>query len=385
MAFNADLMRVLLFLAMTVLSASALDLNSATPNPELFLARASRNAYCAASTTAAGASACNATLGSEQQCRVVRTSKFLHGEMQALVFAGNFPSLSPAGTTTAVVAFRGTDSASNWIGDFLTAMVSQKDASAAPSNWSQVGCPEGDCQVAENWWSAMYGKPALMQKVTQALQEVCGAGCSSLYITGHSLGGILAQMAAADLLQYRSASTGLSFESVHLCGSPRAGNPGFARWLGRTLDSASRVVNFADTVPQLPTHHRALVCNDWGLQWEHVGCERWYYYPLQPLSGFPKIFPNGDPWSQTPINGTTQAGGACQGEDHQHGQGRLNTTCGGMLKEPFPNSCRNPGVKPYVPFDHCSYLGHTIGEEWKRWVCDAVWSPALCSSFPPLT
>ena len=117
------------------------------------------------------------------------------------------------------------------------------------------------------------------------------------------------------------------------------------------------MVNFADTVTQLPTQHRALVCNDWGLEWEHVGCERWYSYPLAPGSGYPKTWPQGDPWQQRHANGTT----ACQGEDHEHGQGQLQTSCEQMLRDPFPNSCRQPGHPPLVEFDHCSYLGDALG------------------------
>ena len=67
-------------------------------------------------------------------------------------------------------------------------------------------------------------------------------GSVPIYITGHSLGGALAQIAAAELGDDQVAA-------CYTFGSPRVGNMYFDLWV---KTPSYRVVNYADIVPQVP-------------------------------------------------------------------------------------------------------------------------------------
>ena len=67
-------------------------------------------------------------------------------------------------------------------------------------------------------------------------------GAVPIYLTGHSLGGALAQIAAAELGDDQVAA-------CYTFGSPRVGNMYFDLWV---KPPSYRVVNYADIVPQVP-------------------------------------------------------------------------------------------------------------------------------------
>ena len=69
-----------------------------------------------------------------------------------------------------------------------------------------------------------------------------------LYLTGHSLGGALATLCAADL----AANTKFTSPSVYTFGSPRVGNPTFAGFFNRRTGPHYRVYNSEDVVTSLP-------------------------------------------------------------------------------------------------------------------------------------
>lgn len=66
-------------------------------------------------------------------------------------------------------------------------------------------------------------------------------------VTGHSLGGALAVLCAADI--YRAYSR---VNYLYTYGTPRAGNTAFATYMHQALPNAIRVTHFKDPVPHLP-------------------------------------------------------------------------------------------------------------------------------------
>jgi hypothetical protein len=77
--------------------------------------------------------------------------------------------------------------------------------------------------------------------ISQKLQPLAEAG-STIYITGHSLGGALALIATRELARG-------SHESCYTFGSPRVGQFGFADYIKTPI---YRVVNANDIVPRIP-------------------------------------------------------------------------------------------------------------------------------------
>ncbi len=70
----------------------------------------------------------------------------------------------------------------------------------------------------------------------------------TLYITGHSLGAALATLHALD------ATNNSSFKKIiiYTYGSPRVGNPTFARRYNQVLPTTFRIANTDDIIPMLP-------------------------------------------------------------------------------------------------------------------------------------
>ena len=70
------------------------------------------------------------------------------------------------------------------------------------------------------------------------------------YVAGHSLGGALATLAAADLAtNYADLTRQLS---LYTYASPRVGNEAFATSMRDAVPNSYRVINFADVVPMVP-------------------------------------------------------------------------------------------------------------------------------------
>ena len=67
-----------------------------------------------------------------------------------------------------------------------------------------------------------------------------------IVITGHSLGGALAILAAADLVPYYGR-----IHSIYTFGQPRIGNQQFAEWFQNLHQNTFRIVHYADVVPHM--------------------------------------------------------------------------------------------------------------------------------------
>ena len=86
---------------------------------------------------------------------------------------------------------------------------------------------------------------------------------ASIYLTGHSLGGALAILAAIDLDQM-----GNDIAGVYTYGQPRVGNKHFASFVDINIPQIYRVVNYKDCVPHLPPNM---------MGFRHCGQEIWYH------------------------------------------------------------------------------------------------------------
>ena len=89
---------------------------------------------------------------------------------------------------------------------------------------------------------------------------------TTLYVTGHSMGGALATLHALDVavnLRFRRLA-------VYTFASPRVGNPLFATAFNREISASVRVVNVHDLVPRLPPAFLPLPEPRAMLRYQHV-------------------------------------------------------------------------------------------------------------------
>jgi triacylglycerol lipase len=130
-----------------------------------------------------------------------------------------------------VLSFRGTQSLINWRTN-LNARLIHPDAT------------DRNLKVHEGFYSAFVmltdGAQGLLDKMRQL--KTTTNGLIPIYITGHSLGGALAQIASAVLGDDQVAA-------CYTFGSPRVGNIYFDLWV---KPPSYRLVNYADIVPQVP-------------------------------------------------------------------------------------------------------------------------------------
>ncbi|AJY77763.1 lipase [Paenibacillus beijingensis] len=130
----------------------------------------------------------------------------------------------------AVLAFRGTNSVSDWVSDF---MADQVDFTFVPGGG-----------LTHRGFTSLYS--GARKQTMELLRKLPSS--KPLFVTGHSLGGALATLAALDI----SANTGLSAPMVYTFGSPRVGDPVFVRAFNRAIPVSFRIENENDIVPHLP-------------------------------------------------------------------------------------------------------------------------------------
>lgn len=164
------------------------------------------------------AGAADAAYGSEAQIKDWAKSKGL----SATMFHG--PASETEGFTThdgkmLIVAFRGTSSRRDWETNL------------------HAGLPEDDIHAGFH-----AGVNEVWSAIVAAVKE---AGNRKIWITGHSLGGALAVIAASKLIA--------PFEGVVTFGQPRAGGKLFAQRCQTAFgDRHLRVINDQDAVPRVP-------------------------------------------------------------------------------------------------------------------------------------
>jgi hypothetical protein len=130
-----------------------------------------------------------------------------------------------------ILAFRGSTELIDWLGDFN---FPQQDGAAHGVSGK---VHQGFATALEAVWPAL---ATLVPAYADRRQPI--------WVTGHSLGGGEAALAAA-----RFAAQGVPIAAVYTFGAPRAGNQEFARTASALVDGHFyRVVNELDIVPRLP-------------------------------------------------------------------------------------------------------------------------------------
>ena len=134
-----------------------------------------------------------------------------------------------------VITFRGTISNADWDTDLDFV---QDDASDICKG----------CEVHGGFLGSWRGVRSIVLETWSGLQKQY-AGYNTI-VTGHSLGGAIANLCAAELTKN---STSKGSISLYTYGSPRVGNPTFANFITSTLESNNyRVTHLNDPVPRLP-------------------------------------------------------------------------------------------------------------------------------------
>jgi len=152
-----------------------------------------------------------------------------------------------------IVAFRGT--ADGWK-DFVTdSLVFQHPfVPGSPVDLSSSETKESPYMVHYGFLRAYASIQSSLKEILEGLVSKMNGNACEILVTGHSLGGALANLAAVDW-----AGWGIS-TNIHVCtfGTPRVGNARFASHSNEVIPKNFRVVNDRDVVPRMPTgdyHH----------------------------------------------------------------------------------------------------------------------------------
>jgi triacylglycerol lipase len=143
-----------------------------------------------------------------------------------------------------VLSFRGTQSKEDWQTDFEATLTHPEDTN------ERLLVHSGFYRAFKTLADGADGLKAAVAKIKDDTKDKN----LPVYITGHSLGGALAQIAAAVLGDDRVAA-------CYTFGSPRVGNSYFDLWV---KVPSYRLVNASDIVPQLP----------WPISYRHSGDPR---------------------------------------------------------------------------------------------------------------
>ncbi len=164
------------------------------------------------------------------------------------------------GSPFAVLAFRGTESRNDlWV----DARIIKRPAFCLAKRVHR-GFDDAFGLV---WGENIENEPGIYSNQTSSIRHALHSmlkevGAFDLYLTGHSLGGALAQLAGMHLLKDEDAIT---LEAIINFGSPRVGNGKHVRHVEK-LVPILRIVNGADTVARKPPT---------AFGYQHAGTEYW--------------------------------------------------------------------------------------------------------------
>ncbi|KAI9137759.1 Alpha/Beta hydrolase protein [Paraphysoderma sedebokerense] len=136
-----------------------------------------------------------------------------------------------------VVSFRGSLHPLNWMNDFLFDPVPLKTNVSQPNLKVHRGFQDTFEPVRED----------VLTEVRQALQQ---NPTYTVHVTGHSLGGAVANLAAIALKQDLNLPDDKLI--LHTFAAPRTGDISFANWMTSQKFKQFRIVNKNDLVPKLP-------------------------------------------------------------------------------------------------------------------------------------
>jgi triacylglycerol lipase len=145
-----------------------------------------------------------------------------------------------------VVAFRGTEplNAADWLSDVNYHQLTLKDVPGLLHGGFANALGDG---VTANALG-----DGVTEQMRDAVAKLAQGKKTRLFVTGHSLGGALAVIAAA-LLHFRFSRT---IAGVYTYGQPRVGDPVFSRAFDQALGPVTfRYVNDLDMFPHLPPVH----------------------------------------------------------------------------------------------------------------------------------
>lgn len=183
-------------------------------------------------------------------------------------------SWDPTGDT--YIAFRGTDSLTDWLSDLDTDLVPFGSGRVSRGFLSVYQreyhlTDDGSPCVTPILWDLCISAYGAIRRPTQrtsirrdirrsvaaagrATQEATPQGGATIWVSGHSLGGALATLAATDILSGDIPSFPIPIRTVLLAfGSPKVGDSGFVGAFGKVgATRAYRIHMVDDVVPQIP-------------------------------------------------------------------------------------------------------------------------------------
>ncbi|KAK7201290.1 lipase [Novymonas esmeraldas] len=142
-----------------------------------------------------------------------------------------------------VFAFRGTSSLTNWL----------QNLKYFHTPYTLPTTCGSKCQVHGGFFSTY--KSVRPQMLLSATRLVMASPTYQVLVTGHSLGGALALLAAVDLqLHLNSLTTSPKHLALYTFGAPRVGNSHFTKWAHQLLANGPhyRLTHARDPVPHLP-------------------------------------------------------------------------------------------------------------------------------------
>ena len=146
-----------------------------------------------------------------------------------------------------IVAFRGTVDIQNWIANLDAQQI------------NYPGC--SGCLIHEGFYDAFQTVEGYVRKQVEALAAQYRD--SKIYVTGFSLGGALATVAALDLKDIFG-----KVDQFYSFGQPRVGNENFASHFSSVISNHFRVIHYADIVPHVPPQIP--------IPYSHFAYEIWY-------------------------------------------------------------------------------------------------------------
>ncbi|OEL31752.1 Phospholipase A(1) DAD1, chloroplastic [Dichanthelium oligosanthes] len=168
------------------------------------------------------------------------------------------------GRRDVVIAYRGTATCSEWIGNFKSSLTRLPTATPRSSGAGEEE-EEEEVPMVESGFSRLFTAPGeahsslqqqVREEVRRIIHEYGGKGMPplSITITGHSLGAALAVLSAYEITTAatRTDDDAPTMVTAVSFGGPRVGNAAFRRRLEESGGKVLRIVNSNDIVTKVP-------------------------------------------------------------------------------------------------------------------------------------
>jgi pimeloyl-ACP methyl ester carboxylesterase len=175
--------------------------------------------------------------------------------------AGYVGTANEDGRPHLVVVFRGSTTDRNWVLDAVSAKHLRKA-------WGGGAVHLGFHEAYDTVQTYMHELLSMKRQQLIDARLIAPLDRVSVHLVGHSLGGALATLAAADLHTNRFFDVG----ALWTFGSPRVGDDQFASWLARSVLSGTGVTHWRVTHASDPVVHVPPV----SMGFAHVPTEVWY-------------------------------------------------------------------------------------------------------------